>query len=385
MPRIVFDARSVVRRRSGIGNYAEALLRHLVPLASDCEFLVLRHPDEREPLLRDPRVEELAFEGETKSIKTVFSLGRRFDFADYDLYHSPADLIPLGLRCPWVVTIHDLMWVEAPALASAFLPVRLGNGIWYRTNIARSIRGARGVIAISNATKAAIERVYPRHAHKVSVVHHGMDHARYSRQNAAPRTLLDKWLTPEQRYSLIVGQGSPYKNHLRMLQAFLEATRDQPEHKLVLVRRFSRVDRPMTRLLSEPRVRDKVISVPFVSDDELSALYAHAHMLLFASLYEGFGLPALEAMCLGVPVLGSTAPAVLEITGEAALHADPTSHSDLVRCMRALDRDPALRERLSQAGPARARDFSWPICAQRTLAVYRAALADQGSAAARHS
>jgi glycosyltransferase involved in cell wall biosynthesis len=372
MPRVVVDARSVVGRRSGVGHYTDALLRRLVPMAEDFEFLVLRHPTAREPLVAHERVRELRFAGETKSLHTVFRLGRAHRFGDYDLYHAPADLVPLGLGCPWVVTLHDLMWLEAPKLASAFLPVRLANGLWYRLNIARSARGARAIIAISQATADAIARVFPEQAHKVRVIHHGLDAALYAPERAGPRSLLDRYLPSGCRYSLIVGQGSPYKNHLGMVRAFLEAMRDRPEHKLVLVRRFSRIDGEMNRLLARREVRDRVVVLPFVTQELLLTLYRHARMALCASHYEGFGLPALEAMALGTVVLGSTAAAVQEVTADAALHANPRDHGDLVRKMRALDDDEALRARLLEAGRARVSDFSWERCARETLAVYRA-------------
>jgi glycosyltransferase involved in cell wall biosynthesis len=372
--RIVIDARSVVARRSGIGNYVESLIRHLVPMATDVQFLLLRHPSASAPIVVDDRVTELAFPGETKSVATVFRLGRTHDFADFDLYHSPADLVPLGLRCPFVVTIHDLMWLEAPRLASAFMPVRVANALWYRHNIARSIGRANAVISISHATAAAIERVFPDHFHKVSVVHHGMDTARYDASRAGPRSELERFIPGVKRYALIVGQGSPYKNHVGMVRAFVEATADEPDHKLVLVRRFSRIDREMSRLLQRADVAAKIVTVPFVPDDALLTLYRHATMLLFASHYEGFGLPALEAMAVGTPVLGSTAAAVQEITGDAALHADPANHADLVEKIRALTED-AVRTRLAARGEQRVRAFSWHVCAERTLAVYRRAAA----------
>jgi glycosyltransferase involved in cell wall biosynthesis len=372
MPRVVVDARSVVARRSGVGHYIDALLRRLVPMAEDFEFLVLRHPSAREPIVEHERVRELPVAGETKSLSTVFRLGRAHGFSDYHLYHSPADLVPLGLRCPWVVTLHDLMWLEAPALASAFLPVRLANGLWYRLNIARAARGARAIIAISQATADAIARVFPAQAHKVRVIHHGLDAAAYAPERAGPRSLLDGTLPAGCRYSLIVGQGSPYKNHLGMVRAFLEAMRDRPEHKLVLVRRFSRVDWEMNRLLGRRDVRARVVVLPFVTQPMLLTLFRHARMLLCASHYEGFGLPALEAMALGTVVLGSTAAAVAEVTGDAALHAESRDQGDLVRKIRALDDDEALRARLLQAGRARVATFSWERCARETLAVYRA-------------
>ncbi len=368
------DARSVVARSSGIGNYTEALLRHMVPLADDMRFLVLRHPEAQTPIVADDRVEELSCPGETKSMATVLRLGRvRHGFKDYDLYHSPGDLVPLGLRCPWVVTLHDLMWLEAPKLASAFLPVRLANGLWYRLTYRQAVAGARAVIAISHATAEAIGRVFPRHLHKVQVIHHGLDHDRYAAERAGPRSLLDRHVPRDCRYSLIVGQGSPYKNHLGMVRAFVEATAHQADHKLVLVRRFSRADLAIHRLLARPDVRDKVVVLPFVSDEVLLALYRHARILLCASHYEGFGMPALEAMSLGTVVLGSTAVAVREITANAALHADPTDVADMARKIRQLDEDESLRTKLREAGFQRAREFSWDRCAQATLDLYRAA------------
>lgn len=372
--RIVLDARSVTDRRSGIGNTVDALVRHMVPLADDLELTLLRHPDARLPILEHPRVRELGFRGETKSVHTVLTLGLAHRFADQDLYHSPADLVPLGIRCPYVVTLHDLMWVEARRLASAFLPVRAANGLWYTLAIGRAVRGARRIIAISQATADAIARVYPAQAHKVRVIHHGLEHARYTTERGGPRSLLDRYLPTEARYSLIVGQGSPYKNHAAMVRAFVEAMGERQDHKLVLVRRFSRIDLEMRRLLARPEVRRLVVTIPHVSDELLFTLYRHAHMLLFASLYEGFGLPALEAMAFGLPVLASTAPAVLEVTGAGALHADPRDSADLVAKIRLLDQDGALRARLVEAGKRRARDFSWERAARQTLDVYREAI-----------
>lgn len=368
--RIAIDARSVFERKSGIGNTLEALIRHMVPISSGMEFLLLRHPDTRDPIIEHPRVRELRCRGETKSVHTVFSLGRALRGEPLDLYHSPADLVPLGIDCPWVVTIHDLMWVEAPWLASAFLPKRIVNGIWYRTNIRRAVRGARSVVAISHATRDAIERIYGEQAAKVRVIHHGIDLSRYG---SAPgdRALLDPFLPRDTRYSLVVGQGSPYKNHRAMVRAFVDAIGPDSDHKLVLVRRFSRVDRGMRRLLARPEVARAVIALPHVTDEVLFALYRHARMLLFASLYEGFGLPALEAMAFGLPVLASTAPAVLEVTDRAALHADPRSHDDLVEKMRMLDGDEALRANLISAGHDRVREFPWETAARAMLEVYR--------------
>ena len=373
MLRVVIDARTISGKKSGIGNTLEALLERMLPMAEGFRFLLLRHPDAPPPVVDHPHVQTLTFPAETKSPQTVFGLGLAHRFGEWDLYHSPADIVPLGLGCPWVVTVHDLMWIEAPELASAFLPVRWANGLWYRANFGHAIRGARRVIAISEATARAIGRVYPDAREKVRVVHHGFDPARHDRSRGGPRSTLDAWLPPGTRFSLIVGQGSPYKNHPRMIRAFVAAMGSRTDHKLVLVRRFSRVDAEMTELLAQPEVRRLLVTIEHVTDEILFTLYAHAHMLLFASLYEGFGLPALEAMGFGLPVLGSTAEAVREVTGDAALHADPQDHDDLVAKIRALDADAPLRARLIEAGTCHTRDFSWERAARATLDVYREA------------
>jgi len=375
VPRIVIDARSVVARQSGIGNYVAGLTSELVRLAPDWSFLLLKNPAVRNRLIDAPNVREAPFVGETKSVTTVFRLGRAFDFfRGYDLYHSPADLVPLGIRRPWAVTIHDLMWIEARRLASAFPPVRWANAAWYTYNIERAVRGARVVISISQATADAIGRVYPEHAHKVHVVRHGVDHARFDPERAPPRSALDAALPPGVDYSLIIGQGSPYKNHPGMLRAFLEAIPGDAPHRLVLVRRFSRVDFEMQRLLAHPDAKERVIVLSHVTEPMLLALLRHAKMLLFASHYEGFGLPALEAMCMGTPVLASTAPAVVEVTADAALHAGSDDHTALVESIRRLDQDAELRTKLSEAGRRRAAEFTWRRAAELTLAAYRAAL-----------
>jgi glycosyltransferase involved in cell wall biosynthesis len=168
-----------------------------------------------------------------------------------------------------------------------------------------------------------------------------------------------------------VGQGSPYKNHANIVRAFLQATHDRPDLRLVLVRRFARVDGEMRSLLSQPDVRRKVIAHPFVPSEVLLGLYGHARMLVFASHYEGCGMPAMEAMALGTPVVASRAPAVIEMTGNAALHVESTDVADIASKIRRLLADEPLRKQLIEAGLRRVKDFSWDQCARETLDFYR--------------
>ena len=373
MTRIVVDARTVTAKKSGIGNYTESLLRHLVPLADDMDFLLLRQRQDREPVVGHPRARELGVAGETKSIHT-FWIGHAHRFDSFDLFHGPSDIIPWGVRCPWVVTVHDMTWIERPHLHSRLLPVRAVLGAWYRLEYGHAIRGAERVITVSRASADAITRVFPEAASKIRVTHLAVDRSRYAPDRAGPRETIASLVPVGLRYSVIVGLGSPYKNHDGMIRAFVEATRDDPDHKLVVVRRGTRSDPEMQKLLDRTDVKSKVIAVPFVSDAELLALYRHAVALLFASHVEGFGLPVLEAMAMDLPVLISTDPALQEVAAGAALSSASTDHEDLVAKMRMLSKDADLRARLVEAGRARINAFSWEKTARATLEVYREAI-----------
>ncbi len=390
----MIDARSADSSPSGIGNYTAHLVTELAALGAELDLTLVRRRGWTKQLA--PNARAVLAPGDTKSAWTPTigpllrlaaarasssQLSRReaagVPFSQgsspHLVYHSPADLVPFGAPRPWVVTLHDLMWLEAPELCSAHAPERRVNALWYRLHIERAVRGARRLIAISQATADAISRVFPSAADKVRVVRHGVDHERFSATGSEPRELIDAWVPRGVRYWLIVGQGSPYKNHAGMIRAYVDALGARDDQRLVLVRRFSRVDKELSELLARPEVARRVIQIPAAPGEVLLALYRHAHAVLFASHEEGFGLPALEAMAMGVPVLTSTAPALVEITQGGALHAPSRDHAALVDALRELDSNTDLILRLRQRGPERASQFSWRSTAAETLAVYREA------------
>jgi len=377
MVRIAIDTRSFVNKTSGIGNYIRAFVPRVLKMADDIQFTLIRHPKAGSLISGNARIREITVPSVTKSLYTVFKPGLGAKLSDFDLYHSPTDMVPPGLRCPFVVTSHDLMWIEASKLASGFFPVRWLLHHWYSSTFGYALRKSSAIIAISRATAEAIKRNFPEYGPKISVIHHGVDIDQFDPSRTKDRSSLDSWLSREYKYSLTVGQGSPYKNHANIVRAFLKATHDQPDHKLILVRRFSRIDLEMTKLLSDPQVKRKVIVRSHVSDEELRALYRHARMLAFISHYEGFGLPVLEAMAMGTPVITSYAPALIEISGDSALHADANDISDIADKIQRLDKDEALRKRLIMAGMKNVQKFSWEKCAKEIFEVYRKTLAEQ--------
>jgi len=159
------------------------------------------------------------------------------------------------------------------------------------------------------------------------------------------------------------------------VQAFLRAFADRPEYRMVLVRRPAAADRRLERLLATPAARERVLRVPTVKPQVLNALYNRARIVLHPSYYEGFGLPLVEAMAAGTPLVSSSVSSMPEIVGPAGLLVSPGDLGALARALVALDRDELLRARLSAAGRERLALFDWEAAAKATLDVYREAFA----------
>lgn len=381
--RLAIDARHIesdargVRPRGGVGRYVYRLIEQY---ARDPELelrLIVRRSNTR-PLFPDaPRLHELPFHDEPNSVATEFLLARRLPLADCDLFHSPFQILPRGLPCPAIVTVHDLMWLRDPKLCSAFLPERVYLARLYGRRIRRVLTHADHIIAISNATQREIVEEDPALRPRISSVVHGVEPTFVPGSSPMPTDLPDR-VSPGTPFVLCVGQGSPYKNHARATEAFLRAFDDRPELKLVLVRRFSRRDRDLLERLSHPQARDRIVCVPHVSDRVLLTLFQTARCLFFPSLKEGFGMPILEAMACGTPVLTSTADACTEVAGDAALRVDATDVDAMTAALRRLESDLPLRSALIAKGRERAASFTWTRCATQTLAAYQATLGQRG-------
>jgi glycosyltransferase involved in cell wall biosynthesis len=267
------------------------------------------------------------------------------------------------------------MWLDDPKLCAASRIKRLVTGSYYRLGIEQAARGSAHVLTVSEASRAALVRRYPHLSDKITVTYHGLEPFFQAVPPSEAEKLTAHLVPAGTPFVLSVGQGSPYKNHPRALRAFARAFAEDASMKFVLVRRFSRRDDEMRRLLASEALRDRVISLPEVGEAELRALYSRAEIFLFPSIFEGFGLPPLEAMACGTPVLTANFGAMAEICGDAALGVNTYSVAEIADGLTRLARDESLRAELVAKGKARAATFSWRACAERTLDAYRRALA----------
>lgn len=372
--RVMIDARYIRNQSSGIGRYTMRSIEQLLQLDDSLRLILLTHAEQPRPFVH-PHIECRTFPSAANSLRTRFALSSLVDFHDVDLFHSPFNILPANLPVPAVFTLHDIMWLLDPAYCTDSKWRRAITGTFYRQLIPRSVHEASRIMTVSHHSREAIEAYFPEVSGRVHVTYNGLDSFFHPLEREQTDAILAPYIEPGRPFVLVVGQGSPYKNHAGALAGFIEAFRDDPEVAFVLIRRFSRG--PATRLntlMADPCLKDRLIHLPYVTGEELRAFYNAASVFLFPSLYEGFGLPALEAMACRTPVVTSNRGAPAEVCGEAAMRVDPESPAAIAQALRQLMNEPELYAQKQQEGIARAQQFSWENCARQMLETYRLAL-----------
>jgi glycosyltransferase involved in cell wall biosynthesis len=370
--RIALDARKLTQADSGIGNYTLNLARALLEEDKDLELLLVCHAPLKQTRLCDPRITEVIFPFPAISPFTQFALGPFLRRQQFDVFHTPFDVAPRGLGRPLVVTIHDLNWIVNSRYNSYNPCFRLVSAAYYHFSLAAALREASRILAVSQATRHALIEYVPWHDLKIRVTYNGIDRSRvYPMERDMAYRIIAHLVEPGTPFVLTVGQGTPYKNHFNAVRGFLEAFADRPDYRMLLVRRCVVRDKALEALLHSAQARAQVLAVPYVTPTVLNALYNAARMVLHPSYYEGFGLPLLEAMAVGTPLVTSNLSSMPEVAGPAALLVSPADYQAIAEALVTLDRDHALREKLIAAGHAQLERFSWSNCAKATLAVYR--------------
>jgi len=272
------------------------------------------------------------------------------------VFHSPTGTLPLLAPCRQVVTIHDVFAAVEPAW---FAP---RTGMQLRVSQRRAAHTAGGVIAVSECTRHDLVERFGVPAERIRVVYNGVDHSRFRPIEVDPEVVARRFGVPHP-FVLCVGSLMPWRNAPRLLRATARLG-----FGLLFVGRDIWGSDPTARLAAE-NGWDWARFAGYVSDADLPAVYAAAQVFAYPSLYEGFGIPPVEAMACGTPVVASTAGSLPEVLGDAALLVDPYDEDALAEALQAAAEDRGL---LRRRGFVRARRYTWPAAAAETWQVYEA-------------
>lgn len=282
-----------------------------------------------------------------------------------DLLHEPAFVGPVMGTSPFVVTVHDLSFLLYP---EAFRPF---NRLYLRLVTNLSVRKARRVIAVSENTKQDLVRTYYLSPQKIDVIPNGLDEC----FRPLPKDQVDEFRARQglpERFLLFVGTLEPRKNVMGLIEAYAQLPKERPP--LMLVGGKGWLYDEVFALITARNLTQEVHFMGYVPAEDLPWWYNAAEAFVYPSLYEGFGLPPLEAMACGTPVITANASSLPEVVGQAALLVDPNDAQMLAQAMEQVLTDRELQDHLRAAGLTQARTFSWAQTARHTAQSYRRAL-----------
>jgi len=371
--KIAIDIRRMTE--FGVGTYIRNVVRTLGRLDHENKYLLIGSPAKVQEIGPLPaNFHTVPLLAPDRSLQGYREFRLALQRLDCDLVHIPTLFsIPRALPCPYVMTVHDMLEHMSRSGGQ--------TGVWRSLHFQltkRVLRGAARIFAVSNFTRTEIEKLFEIPADHIEVVYNAIDERFLSgHATAADRELIAKRYQVTYPFLLYAGRISPHKNVVRMIEAFsalkTELQRDEayPNLKLIIIGDDLSGNPDLRRTVVRSGVQNDVRFLGFVPIEVLRIFYDEAKVFVFPSLYEGFGLPPLEAMAHGTPVVTSNVSSLPEVVGNAAVLVNPENVFEIMRALHRVLQDRTLRERLKERGYQQATKFSWEISVRRILNSYR--------------
>lgn len=374
--RIGIDARFYGPVGKGLGRYTQEIIDNIIKLDRENEYIIFLGRDNFHDFKTDnPRVKkvlaDIRWYGLAEQVLFPFYIGRE----RLDIMHFPHFNVPLFCPVKFVVTIHDLILIKFPTLRATTLgPVIYGiKNFFYKIVISAAVRRSRRVLAVSAYTKQEIVRQFKIRSDKVAIIYEGAsEFSRYcgiSDEKSGDRLIRYNITKP---YLLYVGNAYPHKNLEGLIKVFSAIHLQRGDLSLVLVGKEDYFYRRLKQFAKN--FQGQIVFPGYVPDADLKVLYAEACAYVFPSFYEGFGLPALEAMAFGLPVVSSNKTCLPEILGPAAIYFNPDDEPEMKEKIELAINDEKLRQDLVSRGFEQVKKYRWSDCARETLAVYKKVL-----------
>ena len=364
----------------GVGTYIRNIVRTLCRLDPENEYFLIGPPAKVQEIgTLPPNFHSVPASAPERSFRGYREFRTILNRLNCDLVHIPNLFsVPRLLPCPYVMTVHDLLEHLSHGQQQA--------GFWGVSHMQmtrRVLRGAARIFAVSKFTRLEIEKLFEIPSSRIEVVYNAIDE-RFLRghASAADRDLIEQRYQVNYPFLLYAGRVSPHKNVVRMIEAFsalkteLEKEQAYPDLKLIIIGDDLSGNPDLRRTVVRSGVQNDVRFLGFIPIEVLRIFYDSAKIFVFPSLYEGFGLPPLEAMAHGTPVVTSNVTSLPEVVGNAAVLVNPENVFEIMRALHRVLMDQALRERMKERGYKQATRFSWESSVRRLVEVYRQVACD---------
>jgi glycosyltransferase involved in cell wall biosynthesis len=370
--KIAIDIRRMTE--FGVGTYIRNVVRTLGRLDCENEFLLIGSPAKVEEIgALPPNFHAIPLLASDRSVAGYREFRTALQGLSCDLVHIPNLFsVPRMLPCPYVMTVHDMLEHMSRA--------REQSGFWRSFHFQmtkRVLAGAARIFAVSNFTRNEIEKLFEIPSNHVEVVYNAIDERfLHGHASAADRELIAQRYQVTYPFLLYAGRISAHKNVVRMIEAFsalkteLEKDGAYPDLKLIIIGDDLSGNPDLRRTVVRSGVQHDVRFLGFVPIEVLRIFYDEAKIFVFPSLYEGFGLPPLEAMVHGTPVVTSNVSSLPEVVGNAAVLVNPENIFEIMRALHRVLMDKPLRDRMKQRGYEQAAKFSWEKSVRRILDAY---------------
>ncbi|MFZ0733807.1 MAG: glycosyltransferase family 1 protein [Candidatus Sulfotelmatobacter sp.] len=385
--KIAIDIRRMTE--FGVGTYIRNVVRTLGRVDHENPYFLIGPPvksQEIGPL--PPNFKTIPLLAPERTLQGYREFRRALKKLDCDLVHIPNLFsVPRALPCPYVMTVHDMLeHMSRTHSDSGFM-----RAVYFQLT-KRVLAGAARIFAVSNFTRTEIEKLFDIPLTHIEVVYNAIDE-RFLHGHATPadRALIAQRYQVTYPFLLYAGRISPHKNVVRMIEAFsalkteLEKDNCYPDLKLIIIGDDLSGNPDLRRTVVRSGVQNDVRFLGFVPIEVLRIFYDEAKVFVFPSLYEGFGLPPLEAMAHGTPVVTSNVSSLPEVVGNAAVLVNPENVFEIMRALHRVLTDKALRDRMKERGYQQALRFSWEISVRRVLDVYRQIASERREEAGQHA
>lgn len=365
--RIGIDARAI--HLQGIGRYIRELIRHLARVDTRNQYIIyfptVEHMDENK--IDNPNFQCVLVPYQIYTVKEQLYLPYFLYKDKLDIFHSTTSLaIPLLRTCRHVITLHDLLLKIHPE----FLPSKL-SWVYFQITNWWAIKFADKIITISDFTSKELSALYPKSRHKITTIHNGVSAEFQVIKDKEVLENVKKKYGITKDYILYVGTYKENKNLPTLVKAYAQLPHHmRHSYYLVIVGKQSTRYPEVPALIKQLGIESTVICINHVREEDLPVFYSGATVFVFPSIYEGFGLPIIEAMACGAPVVASNQASIPEIATDAAILTDPLNVKGMSGAVYDVLSNPQLRKMLVEKGLERAKSFSWEKTARETMQLY---------------